>query len=112
MDERRRQERKYLTYFSRVTDRRSDRLLGYMVDMTIGGAQLVGNVPLKIHEMIEIRVDLPDDFSPQMSLDMLVRAVWTRPDEDPELFKTGLQLIEINPSDIPVLERLLASYGS
>jgi hypothetical protein len=30
-------ERKYLTYFSRVTDRRSDRLLGYMVDMTIGG---------------------------------------------------------------------------
>ena len=112
MDERRKQDRKYLTYFSRVTDRRTGRLLGYLVDMSTNGAQLVGNVPLKINEVIEIRIDLPDDFAPYSALEMLARSVWTRPDEDPELFKTGLQLSEIKLADIPILERLLNAYGT
>ena len=112
MDERRREERKFLTYFSRVIDRNSGHMLGYLVDMTTGGAMLVGNIPLKLQEVFDVSVDLPDGFADQKELDLVVRAVWSQPDTDPEFFRTGLQLVKIEPKMLLILERLLQRFSA
>jgi hypothetical protein len=112
MDDRRRESRRYLSYFSRVIDRDTGYLLGYLVDMTTGGALLVGNIYLQPSSTLRLRLDLPDGFSPQEQLDLDVRAVWSRPDKDPEFYRTGLQLMNIKPSDLVVLERLLSLHGT
>jgi hypothetical protein len=112
MDERRREERKYLTYFSRVIDPNTGRMLGYLVDMTTGGAMLVGNVSLKLQEVYEICVDLPDGFAEMENLHLMVRAVWKQPDADPEFYRTGLQLVKIEPQALLLLERLLQRYSA
>lgn len=112
MDDRRRESRRYLSYFSRVIDRDSGYMLGYLVDMTTGGALLVGNIYLQPNSTLRLRLDLPDGFGPQEQLDLDVRAVWSRPDKDPEFYRTGLQLMNIKPSDLVILERLLSLHGS
>ncbi len=112
MDERRREERKFLTYFSRVVDRNSGRMLGYLVDMTTGGAMLVGNVPLKLQQVYEVCVDLPDGFADEEQLGLVVRAVWRQPDTDPEFYRTGLQLVKIQPKTLLILERLLQRFSA
>jgi hypothetical protein len=112
MDERRRESRRYLSYFSRVVDRESGYMIGYLVDLTTGGAMLVGNIPLQVNSALSLRLDLPDSFSPQEQLDLEVRAVWSRPDRDPEFYRTGLQLIDVKPTDLMVLERLLNLHGT
>lgn len=112
MDDRRRESRKYLSYFSRVIDRDSGYMLGYLVDMTTGGALLVGNIFLQPNSVLKLRLDLPDGFGSQEQLDLEVQTVWSRPDKDPEFYRTGMKLININPSDLILLERLLNLHGS
>ncbi len=93
-------------------DPNSDRLLGYLVDLTTGGALMIGNLSLKPGMVLPIRIDLPEDFAPQEHLDLITKVVWILPDVDPELYRTGLQMVEIQPSDLVVLEQLLNNYAS
>jgi hypothetical protein len=111
MQERRKNDRKYLTYFSRVVDRSNGLFLGYLVDMTTGGALMIGSIPLKVNSDFHLRIDLPERFAPQVQLDFDAKAVWSMPDTDPELYRTGLQLKQVEPRDLLTLEKLLSSYG-
>ncbi|MFM8321214.1 MAG: PilZ domain-containing protein [Chloroflexota bacterium] len=111
-DNRRRERRKYLTYFSRVTDHESGIMVGYLVDLTTGGAQLVGNIPLDLQIVYDLRVDLPEDFFVQGAIEIQARAVWIQPDIDPEFYRIGLQLVTIAPSDLLVLQKLLNTYAA
>jgi hypothetical protein len=111
MDDRRRQDRKLMTYFSRVMDRNNGRLLGYLVDMTTGGALVIGNVPLRVNSIFQLRIDLPESYGERTQLDIEARAIWSQPDPDPDLYRTGIQLIGVDPADLQILERLITDYG-
>jgi hypothetical protein len=112
MKEKRREERKFLTYFSRVIDRNNGRMLGYLVDLTTGGAQLVGNIPLKLQNIFLLRIDLPEGFASIAYLDMEAKAVWSQPDVDPEFFRTGLQMMSVSDDQAETLRHLLDQYGA
>jgi hypothetical protein len=79
--------------------------------MTTDGALVVGNLPLKVNNDFLLRIDLPDSYSEQPQLDLEARAIWCSPDDDPELYRTGLKLINIENSSEAVLERLINEYG-
>lgn len=111
MENRRKESRKYLKYFSRVTDRESGILLGYLVDMTTGGALLIGDYPLEANTLLDMRVDLPEGKFDREHLDLKALAVWCQPDSDPELYRTGLRLVEVDPGVFLILGRLLSAYG-
>jgi hypothetical protein len=112
MIERRNEERKYLTYFSRVVDRNNGRPLGYLVDLTVHGAQLVGNIPLKLDHIFPLRIDLPEGFGDVRTLDLVAKAIWVEPDDDPEFYHTGLQLTEIADDQVETLQKLLDQYAA
>jgi c-di-GMP-binding flagellar brake protein YcgR len=112
MFDRRKLDRKFLTYFARVTDRKTDRLLGYLVDLTTGGALLIGDVPLKIGVDFSLRVDLPEELTDKKFLDIEARAVWNQPDVDPEFYRTGLQLLQTTPEELSILGRVLSHYSA
>jgi hypothetical protein len=112
MEERRRSARKYLSFFSRVIDPHTDRLLGYLVDLTTRGALMIGNISFKTGAILPMRIDLPEEFSPLEHLDLVAKVVWILPDVDPELYRTGLQMVKIEPSNLDVLQRLLTHYVS
>jgi len=111
MEERRKEVRKYLTYFSRVIDQDTGLLLGYLVDLTTGGALMVSSMPIKTNVVFNLRVDMPEDFSPQGQLEIQAKSIWCQPDTDPEFYRTGLQLMEVRPTDLVTFERLLSNYG-
>ena len=111
MEERRKEVRKYLTYFSRVIDRDTGLLLGYLVDLTTGGALMVSSMPIKTDVVFNLRVDMPEGFSPQGQLELQAKSIWSQPDTDPEFYRTGLQLMEVRPTDLVTFERLLSNYG-
>jgi hypothetical protein len=112
MDDRRRHNRRYLTYFSQVSDIETGTLLGYLVDLTTGGALMIGNYPLDINVVYHLRVELPDGFDNNNEMEVEAKAVWSQPDVDPEFYRIGLQLIKITPKDLMLLEKLLITYGT
>ncbi len=112
MENRRRHNRTYLTYFSQVSDLETGILLGYLVDLTTGGALLIGSYPLDLNVTYRLRVELPDGFDSQGEMVLEAKAVWRQPDVDPEFYRIGLQLTQITPKDLMLLEKLLNTYGT
>jgi hypothetical protein len=111
MPERRSEDRKYLTYFSRVIDRKTGRLVGYMADLTTGGALLIADRELPTGTVLHLRMDLPDGFADKSHLNFNARVIWSRHDDDPDFYKTGLQLYEIALQDLATIQRVLSDYG-
>ena len=112
MVDRRKLDRKFLTYFARVLDRNNGLLLGYLEDLTTGGALLIGNTPLKLNEVFQLRIDLPDNFPRKEPLDIDARAMWSQPDEDPQLYRTGLKLVNVQPEEFAMLGLLISKYSA
>ncbi len=111
MEERRKLERMYLAFFSRVFDRRDGRLLGYLSDLTTGGALMIAEKPQELRKELHLRMDLPAEF-PQKSLDLNAKVIWCHPDEHSDgLFRIGLHFQRISPAEISLLAQLLAKYG-
>ena len=78
--ERRKLPRKYLVIYSRVFDRKSGQVIGYLSDLTVEGCMLIGESLIEQDTRLDIRVDLPDDppFT-RKQLDLTARAMWSRP---------------------------------
>jgi hypothetical protein len=111
MENRRIKDRKYLTYFSRVVDQNTGLMIGYLVDLSEDGAQLVGSFPIKIHDVFQLRIDLPENFSSEEFLDIEAEAMWSQPDSDPEFYRTGMRLVNFPEANKDILQRLLSNYS-
>jgi hypothetical protein len=110
-DNKRKLERKYLTYFSRVLDRRTNKLLGYLFDLTIEGAMVVGEVELPVGTKLLARIDLPEGLCPNKYLDIEAIVVWSRLDEEDSTYKAGLKLADMPPESVEMLDCLIDHFG-
>lgn len=111
MDDRRHFGRTFLTFFAQVTNRRNGRLLGYLADLTTQGALLVGDIRVREKAILYLSMELPEDFPDRTHLDLDAEVVWRKPDEDPDLVRIGLRLINLDEDTIKALEYLLDHYG-
>ncbi|MFC1878874.1 PilZ domain-containing protein [Chloroflexota bacterium] len=110
-DERRKQDRQLLTFFSRVVDRKTGRLVGYLADLTTGGALLIGEKPVGTDSTLHLRMDLPENFEAGEQLEFNATAMWCSPDDDPDFYKIGLRLSDIPWEDLAIIARVLNDYG-
>ena len=111
MEERRKNYRKYLTFFSRVFDQKTRLLYGYLANLTKEGALLIGDKPLATDAVFHLRMDLPDEYNPRKNLDFDARVVWCAPAEEPEYYNAGLKLINVPDGDLEIIGYVLKHYG-
>lgn len=110
-DDRRKLQRKYLTFFGRVFDRKTGQLIGQMADVTPEGAMIISGRPLDIDQDYQLRLDLPDTIFEQAHMDIDARSVWCQPDLEPSLFNTGFQLFNMTPEKVAIVEKIIKEYG-
>ena len=111
MQDRRKISRKYLAIYSRVFDRTSGRVLGYLSDLTNGGAMIISDSAIPENQDISLRFDLPDPtlFSTD-HLNMEAHIVWCRPDIDPAFYNIGFEFKEISPDQAKIIEEMITAY--
>ena len=109
--DRRKHPRKYLLYFSRVIDRKSGILLGYLSDLTKDGLMLISETPIALGQDFDVLMDLPEDFAPREQLALSVHSLWSKPDVDPTYFNTGFNITVLDENDIGLVERIIERYG-
>jgi hypothetical protein len=110
-DDRRKFRRRYIMYYSRVFDRRTGRVIGYIVDLTPEGAMIISEEPIEPQTVFQLRMDLPEDLSERGYIYFEARSVWCERDVDPNFWDIGVQLTTIEPGDVTILERMIAEYG-
>lgn len=109
--ERRKQDRKYLSVFSRVFDRGSGRILGNLSDLSRMGAMIISDAPVPTRKMFNVRFELPD---PQLfstdHLDVDVRVAWCSQDIDPTLYNIGFEFYTVNEHENRIIVDMIKAY--
>jgi hypothetical protein len=97
MDERRKLKRRHIMFYSRVFDRKTGKLLGYLGNITMEG--------------YKIRMDLPEYIYQKSALYFQAESLWCDSDVDPNFHNTGFKLKEINQEDKQIITSFIKDYG-
>ena len=111
MRERRRLDRKNLAIYSRVFDRSSGRLLGYLADLSQKGIMIICDDPLAENEIYKLRLDLPDPtiFSTD-HFDIQANVSWCRSDVDPAFYNVGFEFLSVSVRDSQIIDEMIGIY--
>ena len=111
MQDRRKLPRKDLMSYSQVFDLGQGRLIGYLGDLTLIGAMVIGDEPLAEGEKLTISIQLPE--LPEISatrLTLPVRVVRCQQDLSPEYFNIGLEFEQVTDEQRKIIEAVLENY--
>lgn len=111
MQERRKEQRKILMAYTQVFDLYGGYLIGYLADLNLRGAMVIGNKP--IPEDIELTVAIELPALPKINalrITMPARVVWCRPDISPEFYNVGLEFKEVAEEQKKVIQAILDNY--
>ncbi|MCX7753639.1 MAG: PilZ domain-containing protein [Anaerolineales bacterium] len=111
MKERRTLERKYLMVYSRVFDRITGKILGYLSDLSPKGAMIISDDPLTENSILSLRFDLPDPLLfPTDHLNLQARVAWCKPDIDPSFYNIGFEFLEVSEQQKAIIEDMIVAY--
>ena len=111
MQNRRKLPRKDLMSYSQVFDLSQGKLIGYLGDLNLIGAMVIGDEPLKVNEKLTISIQLPE--LPKINATRLalpVRVVRCHQDLSPEYFNIGLEFDLITDEQKKIIEAVLENY--
>src|SRR5512143_1548336 len=92
MEERRKQPRKELMSYSQVFDLYNGKLIGYLGDINVLGAMVIGDEPLPLNETLTISIQLPELKGVTATrMVMPVRVAYCKKDLSPEYYNIGLE---------------------
>ena len=111
MQDRRKLPRKDLMSYSQVFDLNKGRLIGYLGDLNLIGAMVIGDESLKVNEKLTISIQLPE--LPKINatrLSLPVRVVWCHQDLSPEYFNIGVEFELITDEQKKIIEAVIENY--
>jgi hypothetical protein len=111
MHERRKQARKNLMSFSQVFDLSEGRLIGYLGDLNLSGAMVIGDHPMEIDSELSISIQLPE--LPKInvpSMALPVRVAWCHKDLSPEFLNIGLEFKLVTAEQKNIIEAVMENY--
>ena len=111
MQEKRKQPRKNLMSYSQVFDLSEGRLIGYLGDLNLSGAMVIGDRLMKLDSELSISIQLPELPNinvPSMALP--VRVAWGDKDISPEFFNIGLEFKLVTEEQKNIIEAVMENY--
>jgi len=113
MSDRRKETRKKVMAFTPVRDAGRGSLIGYLGDLNMLGAQVVGEKPLDLNTFVTLAIELPGDL-PGISasrLSIAARVARCIPDEDtPREVRIGFAFLEVRPEQAQIIQAVLERY--
>ncbi len=111
MKERRKRARTSLMSYSQVFDLHGGGLLGYLSDLTEGGAMVIGRKPVEVGTSLTLQLEVPELAGVKMErLTLEARVVWCQPDISPEFLNLGFEFKHVRPEQIPILRGIMEAY--
>ena len=110
--ERRQLSRRNFSYYMRVTDEATGKLVGHFSDISTGGFKLDSSKLVSINTDYRLRIDQTGEISNKSYITFKARARWCNVDAfDPNLYNVGFQIIEMTPGDYDIFVKMFSTYG-
>jgi len=112
MSERRKEIRKKVMAFTPVYDADKKRLLGYLGDLTLQGAMVIGAKTIEVNQQLTLKIEFQDELLGIAHKHLAIQARVARCDRDesPNSYKIGFEFTDVQPEHIEIIEALLERY--
>lgn len=111
MNEHRKSERRKMIAFTPVYDSQKTTLLGYLGDLSMQGAMLIGETSLEIDTQITLVIDFPETTEfPARQVRIPSHVAWSKREENTSYFNTGVEFQKINEMYKPFLQAIIERY--
>jgi hypothetical protein len=112
MSNRRKETRRRFTAFTPVYDLHPRVLLGYLGDLSLLGALVIGTNLTTIKKETELEIQFPGEILdlPVLPVKIPARIAWCRPDENPQYFNIGVEFTEMTPEHEELFQQILVRY--
>lgn len=112
LNNRRVEPRRKLMAFTPVYDLHPRFLMGYLGDMTLQGALIIGTNLVTVNKETTLEIQFPGDSPdvPVLKAILPARIAWCRQDESPQYYNIGVQFTEVTPDNEDLLVRILERY--
>lgn len=111
MQERRKQPRTDLMSYSQVFDLYQGQLIGYLGDLNLLGAMVIGDESIEKNTELTISIQLPELPKVKTSRMVLpVRVAYCRQDLSPDYFNIGLEFTLVTDNQKQIIEAIMENY--
>lgn len=104
IEERRAYERYSIEFYLCVYSEEDGSLVGHVVDISLGGLQLLSENPIASGEEFRFRMELSLESGRKESIAFQARNVWQDEDLDAGAFSVGFEFINLTPATQALLE--------
>lgn len=111
--DRRKEARKVVMAFTPVYNLLDGKILGYLRDLTLKGAQVNGEKKLEVNTYITLSIKLPEDLPTVTVKHLNIGARVARciaVPENPKSFEIGFEFKELDPEQTQIIEAILERY--
>ncbi|HEX2997251.1 MAG TPA: PilZ domain-containing protein [Anaerolineales bacterium] len=109
--EQRKDERRKLLAFTPVYDCERNLLLGYLGDLSMMGAMLIGKKPMEVDSQLTLAIGFPETPQfPARRATIPARVAWCRPEKNPQYFNIGFEFKEFDKENKIAIKELLIRY--
>jgi hypothetical protein len=110
--EKRKLTRKNFSYYMRVMDQASGKVVGHISDISSGGFKLDSKQPVPLNINFKLRIDQTHEISNKSYMIFSARATWCQNDPiEPGTYNVGFKIIEMTPGDYDVFLKMFNTYG-
>lgn len=112
LSERREIKRQHLSYYLRVYNRNTGRILGHIVNLSDSGFMLVSCLPIMTDQRYQLRMVLPDSVHRFTRVDFDAWCHWSQQDIAPDAYDSGFSVLENDSDAFSQLSEALTEYFS
>jgi len=112
MSDHRKEERENLKAFTPVFRLNPRSVLGYIEDLTLRGAMVIGEKSVENGKQMTISIEFSGDL-PELGTPNIVipaRVAWCRKEENTNYFMIGFEFVELTPENERIIEAFLRRY--
>jgi hypothetical protein len=111
MEDKRRLKRRHLIFYLRIYDTQTNKLLGYLVDITPDGILLMSEHKIETGKLFKLRMDFPSEYSDVQEIEFEAESVWANTDVNPDFHDTGFRIHNISIEERQIIEDIIEDLG-
>lgn len=112
MNDFRRAKRRKVDQRIEVLDTMTERVIGYLSDLSESGMLLILSQPLVSDALYQLQIKLPDAYGVDHAISLGAHELWSDPAAAPGQVWTGFRFIDIAGSDLVFLRSWVTAPGS
>ena len=97
-EERRAYERYSVEFYLSVYDRKTNIFLGHVVDISLGGMQLLSETPIASGQLFRLRMDVSLESGRKEQIEFDAWSIWRTEDLNPGFYNAGFQFLDLSPT--------------